>query len=127
MDAEPAPAKAGGKPLHIILTPGQRHEASVAEELIDQAQGKNFLADTAYDGERIRKKIETKQMEAVIRPHPSRNSPAEYDKHLYKERHLVEIFFNRIKHFRRVATRYEKTSRNFLAFVHIACIKEWLF
>jgi len=66
-------------------------------------------------------------MQAVIRPHPSRNAPADYDKHDYKERHLVEIFFNRIKHFRRIATRYEKTARNFLAMVYLGCIKEWLF
>ena len=101
-----------GKPLHIELTPGQRHEASVAEELIRHAQGKYFLADTAYDGQRIRE---------------ARNSAPDYDKQLYKERHLVEIFFNRVKHFRRLATRFEKTARNYLAIVHIACIMEWLF
>lgn len=66
-------------------------------------------------------------MEAVIRPHPSRSSVPDDDRQLYKERHLVEVFFNRVKHFRRLATRYEKTARNYLAMVHIACIMEWLF
>lgn len=116
-----------GKPLHIELTPGQRHEASVAEELICHAQGKYFLADTAYDGQHIRDAVEAHGMEAVIRPHPSRKCPSAYDKQLYKERHLVEIFFNRVKNFRRLATRFEKTARNYLAIVHIACIMEWLF
>lgn len=116
-----------GKPLHVELTPGQRHEDCVAEELIGHAQGKYFLADTAYDGERIRQAVKARGMEAVIPPHPSRSSAPDYDRQLYKERHLVEVFFNRVKHFRRLATRYEKTARNYLAIVHIACILEWLF
>jgi transposase len=76
-----------GKPLHIELTGGQRHEASVAEQLIDHARGTYFLADTAYDGERIRQALNARGMEAVIRPHPSRSTAPEYDKLLYKERH----------------------------------------
>jgi transposase len=116
-----------GKPLQIILTGGQRHEATVAEELVEYAQGKIFLGDTAYDGQKIRDKIASKGLQAVIRPHPSRSLAPGYDKHLYKERHLVEVFFNRIKHFRRIATRYEKTARNFLSMIYIACLREWLF
>lgn len=116
-----------GKPLHIILTPGQRHEATVAGDLIEFAQGDFFLADTAYDGQKIRDKVAAKGIQAVIRPHPSRIQPPEYDIDRYKQRHLVEIFFNRIKHFRRIATRYEKTARNFLSMVYVGCIKEWLF
>ena len=113
--------------MHIVLTEGQRHEATVAEQLVDAAKGCLFLADTAYDAQRIRDKISSKGMQAVIRPHPSRSCPVGYDKQIYQERHLVEIFFNRIKHFRRIATRYEKTARNFLAMVYLGCIKEWLF
>lgn len=111
----------------MILTPGQRHEASVAESLIDHAQGEYFIADTAYDGDRIRQHAIQHGLDPVIRPSPSRIGAPEYDKHLYKERHLVEVFFNRVKHFRRIATRYDKTARNFLAFVHVACILQWLF
>lgn len=73
--------------------------------MIDHAQGHYFLADTAYDGERIRQAVKDHGMEAVIRPHPSRSSAPDYDRELYKERHLVEVFFNRVKRFRRLATR----------------------
>lgn len=116
-----------GKPLHVLLTPGQRHEASVAEQLIDHAQGELFIADTAYDADRIREHAMAHGLAPVIRPSPSRIGAPDYDKHVYKERHLVEIFFARIKHFRRIATRYEKTARNYLAFVHVACFIQWLF
>jgi transposase len=62
----------------------------------------------------------------VIRPNPTRKAPPEYDRHLYRERHLVEIFFNRIKHLRRVATRYDKLAETYAGFVHLACACLWL-
>ena len=115
-----------GLPLHVELTPGQQHEASVADGLLAHVQGQACIADTAYDSGAIRQKLADKHIQAVIPCNPSRSSKIPYDKDLYKERHLVEVFFNRIKHFRRVATRYEKTARNFLAVLHLACIKLWL-
>jgi transposase len=115
-----------GKPLHIEITPGQAHEASVAETLIEHAQGKLFFADTAYDGDRIRACIAKHGMKPVIRPHPCRLTRPRYNRELYKQRHLIEFFYNRLKQFRRIATRYEKTARNYLAMIHVGCIIQWV-
>jgi transposase len=95
--------------------------------LIAHAQGRIFLGDAAYDALRLREAIAARGMQAVIKPNPTRKDPADYDKEIYKERHLVELFFNRLKHFRRIATRFEKTARNFLAIVQLASAKMWLF
>ena len=114
-------------PLHLEITPGQQHESTMAETLLNHAQGDFFMGDKGYDSDKIRQKVSDMQMQCVIPSNASRAIQIPFDKDLYKERHLVEIFFNRIKHFRRVATRYEKTARNFLAVLHVACIKLWLF
>jgi putative transposase len=114
-------------PVHIVLTEGQRHEAKVAPALLEHAQGAAFLGDAAYDSDEFRLKLAAKNIEAVIPPCGPRKVAHPYDRDLYKERHLVEIFFNRIKQFRRVATRYEKLARNYLSVVMVACIKMWLF
>lgn len=114
-----------GQPLYVELTPGQRHEATVAEALIDHAHGEIFLGDTAYDSKRIRDVLEGRGIRPVIRPHPTRRVQPEYDRHLFKERHLVEIFFGRLKQFRRLATRYDKTTESFAALIHLACACMW--
>ena len=80
------------------------------------------IADKAYDGDDFVSEIETGGAAAVIPPKKNRIFKREYDRHLYKERDLAERFINRIKQCRRVATRYEKTARNFLGFVHVAAI-----
>ena len=84
-----------------------------------------MLADRAYDTDRIRAFLAFRA-EAVIPAKTTRKQPVPHDKDLYKERHLVECFINRIKHFRRVATRYDKTSASFSAFVGIASFMVWL-
>lgn len=81
-----------------------------------------MIADKGYDSDALVDAIEAKGAEAVIPPKQNRLEQREYDADLYKERNLVERFLNRIKQFRRVATRYEKTARNFLAFVQLASI-----
>lgn len=80
------------------------------------------IADKGYDGNEFVKAIEASGAEVVIPPKSNRIIKREYDKILYKERNLAERFINRIKQNRRVATRYEKTARNFLGFVHVAAI-----
>lgn len=65
-------------------------------------------------------------MKAVIHPHPSRRNPAPLDRKLYRTRYIVECCFHSLKRFRGVATRYDKTARNYLALVHVACIWLWL-
>lgn len=117
---------AKGRPLHISITAGQRHEAIKAEELVGEARGAAFIGDTGYDSNRIRDAIEAKGMLAVIHSRPERKEPRPLDRELYKRRYLVEVFFHHLKRFRGVATRYEKTARNYLALVHLACARLWL-
>lgn len=76
-----------------------------------------MIADTAYDADRIRTAIAALGAEAVIPPHPSRAGVIAYDRHLYHERHVVECFASKLKHFRRLATRYDKTAISFKAFI----------
>jgi putative transposase len=80
------------------------------------------ISDKAYDSDALVRSIERGGAEAVIPPKKNRVVARDYDKHLYKERNKVERFVNLIKQYRRVATRYEKTARNFLAFVHVAAV-----
>jgi transposase len=85
-----------------------------------------LIADTAYDADAFRSGLTSAGTAAVIPSHPSRARSIAHDRDLYKERHVVECFFAKIKHFRRIATRYEKTAANFLAMVHLACARIWL-
>ena len=111
-----------GLPVELQLTPGQQADVTQAESLLKGYQPKAVLADKGYDSDALVEAIEAKGAEVVIPPKSNRKEPRDYDKNLYKERNLVERFMNRIKHYRRVATRYEKTARNFLGFVHVAAI-----
>jgi transposase len=115
-----------GNPLHIHLTAGNIHDVSEAPKLIEQAQGKNFIADKGYDANSVIEAIERKGMTAVIPSTASRKDKRDIDGYTYKERHLVENFFAKIKRYRRVATRYEKTAANLLGFVLFASIRVWL-
>lgn len=115
-----------GNPLHVHLTPGNIHDVTEAPKLIEQAQGKNFIGDKGYDSDKVIASIQAKGMNPVIPPTASRKVRRKTDFHLYKERHLVENFFCKIKRYRRVATRYEKTAANFLGFVLFASIRVWL-
>jgi transposase len=98
----------------------------VAETLLQHAQGKAFIADTGYDSERIRAAVKARQMKAVIPSHPTRKVKRRYNKGLYRIRYKVECFFFELKRCRRIATRYEKTGRNYLAFLHLASALIWL-
>ena len=86
-----------------------------------------LLADKAYDAqERVLDLLETKGVEAVIPPKANRLTSRTYDTERYKHRHLIENFFLKLKHFRAIATRYDKTKRNFLAAIHLAAVTIWL-
>ena len=115
-----------GNPTHIHLTPGNVHDVVEAPRLIEAAQGDYFIADKGYDSNAVVQAARAKGMKPVIPPREGRKARRHYDKHIYKERHLVEFFFNRLKQYRRVATRYEKTTRNFLGFVLLASSLVWL-
>jgi putative transposase len=111
-----------GLPVEIQLTPGQQADVTKAQDLLKGYNPKAVMADKAYDSDALLKTIKAKGAEAVIPPRENRCEQREYDKDLYKERNQVERFVNRLKQYRRIATRYEKTGRNFLAFIHLASI-----
>jgi transposase len=115
-----------GNPIHIHLTPGNVNDVTQAPRLIEAASGQNFIADKGYDSQAVVAAIEAKQMIAVIPSQADRTCRRKIDLHLYKERHLVENFFCRLKHYRRAATRFDKTAQNFLGFVLLAAIRVWL-
>jgi len=109
-----------------VITQGQRHEAVAAPELIEHARGNAFLGDTGYDSVTIRDAVKRRKMKSVIHSHPQRKKPYRLNKKLYRSRYKVECFFHSLKRFRAVATRYEKTARNYLAVVSLACLTLWL-
>lgn len=111
-----------GLPVELKLTPGQHADITQAEGLLQGYEPAAVIADKGYDSDALIETIAATGAEAVIPPRQNRNEFRAYDRHLYKERNLVERFINRIKQCRRVATRYEKTARNFLAFVQVAAI-----
>lgn len=115
-----------GCPVRFTLTAGQMGDAPQAAPLIDGLPAKVVMADTAYDADHFRQTIADRNALAVIPNNPSRALKHPLDEHLYKQRHLVECCFSRLKQFRRVATRFEKTARNYLAIVTLAAIVLWL-
>jgi transposase len=115
-----------GCPVRFLLTPGQAGDAPQAVALVEGLPAEAVMGDTSYDSDSFREVIADKQAEAVIPNNPSRAQKYPLDRNLYAQRHLVECCFNKLKHFRRVATRFEKTARNYLAVVTIAAIILWL-
>ena len=111
-----------GNPVEFILTGGQQADVTQAEALMQEHQADAVIADKAYDSDAVVDAAKRQGAEAVIPSKKNRKVPREYDKHLSKDRKKVEWFINLLKQYRRVATRYEKTARNFLGFVHVASI-----
>ena len=111
-----------GNPVEFILTGGQQADVTQAEALMQAHQADAVIADKAYDSDAVVDAAKRQGAEAVIPSKKNRKVPREYDEHLYKDRKKVEWFINLLKQYRRVATRYEKTARNFLGFVHVASI-----
>jgi transposase len=103
-----------------MLTPGQAHDLACAEPLIDSADPQALIGDKAYDADPLIDTLNQRQITPVIPPKANRKTPRGCDFALYCERNLVERFFNKLKHFRAVATRYDKLARNFLAGVQLA-------
>ena len=104
-----------GNPVRFILTAGQVHDICQAEGLIAGLPFENVIADKAYDANPFRGVITASGGAAVIPSTANRTQPIPYDKHIYKERNLIERFINKIKHYRRIATRYDKTSLSYLS------------
>src|SRR4029077_17912841 len=102
-----------GNPVELMLTPGQDHDLTCAEPLIENAGPEALIGDKAYDADPFVETLTQRGITPVIPPKANRNIKRECDFALYCERNLVERFFNLLKHFRAIATRYDKLARNF--------------
>ena len=112
--------------MRINLSAGNIHDIVPASEMLSGLHSSYVLADRAYDCDKLIHFVESQGAEAVIPPRKNRIDQREYDRHIYKERHLVECFFAKIKTFRRVSTRYDKLERIYRASVMIAACMVWL-
>lgn len=119
----------------IALTPGQVGDCPQAEPLLEAVVAAcstddpglaAVLGDKSYDSDALIAYIEGLEAEAVIPARKNRTTPREIDRNLYKDRNKIERFIGRIKHYRRIATRYEKTARNYLALLHLVGAMVWL-
>ena len=115
-----------GNPLVLSLTGGQIHDVSQAETLTAQVQPEALLGDKGYDAGSFIESLKVRAIKPVIPPKSNRKIKRDCDFALYAERNLIERFFQFIKQFRGIATRYEKTARNFLAGLHLVCALAWL-
>jgi transposase len=113
--------------LALLLTPGQAHDLVGADALLPQMTANLLIADRAFDADkRVLHRLAAAAKSAVIPPRPNRLSPPEFDRERYKARHLIENFFCKLKQFRAIATRYDKTAKNFRAAVYLASATIWL-
>ena len=115
-----------GNPLALSLTGGQVHDITQAQALLALVEPQAMLGDKGYDADHFVDSLTARAIRVVIPPKSNRKVQRDCDFALYCERNLVERFFCIIKHFRAVATRYEKTARNFLAGLHLVCALAWL-
>ena len=109
-----------GNPVKLMLTPGQANDLTCAEPLLEEVNPEALIGDMAFDADAFLDTLAEREITPVIPSHPRRAMPLPCDFALYCERNLVERFFNKLKHFRAIATRYDKLARNFLAGVHLA-------
>ena len=118
---------ANGNPIALKLTEGQAHDGRSAADMLDGiGAGQVLLADRAYDSDALRETLAARGAWANIKPMPRRVNIPAFSAFLYRYRNLVERFFNKIKHFRAVATRFEKHDANYLALVKLAAVRIWM-
>ena len=119
---------AKGRPLGFVLTPGQAHDLQGFRPLFRMLDDRieALLADKGYDADTIRDEIARAGVEAVIPAKSNRRTPVPHDRRKYRQRNFVERLFNKLKNWRRIATRYDKTRESYLGFVALASIKLWI-
>ncbi len=118
---------ANGLPIALKLTEGQAHDGkSAADMLGGLGDGQILLADRAYDSDALRANLAARGAWANVKPMPGRVNVPSFSRYLYRFRNLVERFFNKLKHFRAVATRFEKHDANYLALVKLAAARNWM-
>jgi transposase len=119
-------ADALGRPIRFMLTGGQVHDVVAAPAMIDRVEGEALIADKAYDSNAFREHIAEAGMTAVIPSNRTRKIIIPHDQDLYKARNRIERCFNKLKHFRRFATRFDRLDACFLAFIHLAAAMIWM-
>ena len=118
---------ANGLPILLKLTAGQAHDGRSASDMLDGlGQGQILLADRGYDSDALRARLQSQGAWGNIKPMPGRVNVPSFSRYLYRFRNLVERFFNKLKHFRAVATRFEKHDANYLALVKLAAARIWM-
>jgi len=118
---------ANGNPIALKLSEGQAHDGKSAVDLLGcLGLGQILLADRAYDSDALRKTLEDRGAWANVKPMPGRVNIPAFSPFLYRYRNLVERFFNKIKHYRAIATRFEKHDANYLAVVKLAAARIWM-
>jgi transposase len=115
-----------GNPLKIIVTAGQRSDITQADALLQDVINAHVIADKGYDSKRLRSKLIEQNCKPVIPSKSNSKNPYKYDEHIYKERHIIECFFSKIKYFRRVFSRFDKSAHNFVAFLTFVGAFIWL-
>jgi transposase len=116
---------ADGQPVRLVLTEGQQHDMKQAPELLKELRQAYVVADRAYDSNALRKQLRSQRCRPVIHSQKGRKIKRRPDKALYKTRNRVENFFQRVKRYRRVATRYDKLAKNYLSMVTFAAVLTW--
>ena len=118
---------ADGLPIAIKLTEGQAHDGRSAEDMLGGiGEGQILLADRAYDADQLRDDLAARGAWANVRPMPNRKRKPAFSTFLYRYRNHAQRYFNKLKHFRGVATRYDKDPDNFLAAIHLASTRIWI-
>ena len=118
---------AEGRPVVLKLTPGQAHDGRSAADMLDGVkEGQILLADRAYDSNALRQSMADRGAWACVKPLRTRRNTVAFSSFLYRYRNLVERFFGKLKHFRPVATRFEKHPENYLALVKLAATRIWI-
>lgn len=112
--------------VRFVLLPGQRYDTVGVAPLIKGVEFEGFIADKAFDANWIIAELNQRGAKIVISQRPQRLAPLDIDREVYKWRHLIENFFAKLKQFRAIATRYDKTARNFLGAIHLAAACVWL-
>ena len=115
-----------GNPLEFILTAGEVADVTQAEALLAGRQAQYGVMDNAYDADKVLKKLELQGIIPVIPPQSNRQHPRDYDRPVYKERHLIECLIGKLQQFRRVFARFDKTAVNFMNFIRFAAALIWL-
>lgn len=115
-----------GNPLRFTLTAGQNHDITQADQLIDGMDSEYVIADKEYDSDEFRETIANSGSVAVIPSRSNRKEPHTYDKYLYRERHLVECLIGKMKHYRRIFSRFDKLADRYMSFLQFVGSMIWL-